>query len=106
MVILKLAKSLPEYQDKTRMQGDKLVINGTYFSINDLARLPPKMAAFKVAQKTDSESIVFHGELSPYSNFHHAPFNIDGQEFSTSEHYIQYCKAIYSGDIFTQQMLY
>ena len=25
---------------------------------------------------------------------------IDGQEFSTSEHYIQYCKAMYFGDTF------
>ena len=83
------------------MQGDKLVINITYFSINDLARLPPELAAFKAVQKTDSESIVFHGELSPYSNFHHAPFNIDGQKFSTSEHDIKYCKAMYFGDTFT-----
>ena len=83
------------------MQGDKLVISGTYFSINDLARLPPKLAAFKAAQKTDLKSIVFHGELSPYLHFHHTPFNIDDQEFSTSEHYIQYCKAMYFGDTFT-----
>ena len=65
--ILKLAKSLLEYQDKARMQGEKLVINGTYFSINDLARLLPELAAFKAVQKTDLESIVFHGELSLYS---------------------------------------
>ena len=48
----------------------------------------------------DAESLVFHGELSLYSNFHHAPFNIDGQEF-TSEHFIQYNKAMYFGDTFT-----
>ena len=99
--ILKLAKSIPEYQERCRMQGDKLLINGTHYSMNDLARLPPELATFKAAQKTDSESIVFHGELSPYSNFHYTPFKIDGQEFSTSEHYIQYCKAMYFRDKFT-----
>ena len=69
--ILKLAKSIPEYRERCKMQGDKLLINGTHYSINDLARLQPELATFKAAQKTNSESIVFHGELSPYSNFHY-----------------------------------
>ena len=82
-----------------------MVINGTYYSITDLARLPPEIAAFKAAQKTDTEALVFHGELSPYSNFHHVLFNIDGQELTTSEHYIQYNKGMYFGDTFTANVI-
>ena len=98
--ILKLAKSIQDYHEKSRLQGDKLVINGTYYSINNLAKLPPTLAAFKAVQKMNTESLVFREQLSPYSNFHYAPFNIDGQEF-TSEHYIQYSKAMHFGDMFT-----
>ena len=71
--ILKPAKCIPECEERCKMQGDKLLINGTHYSINDLARLPPKLAAFKAVQKSDSESIVFHGELLLYSNFNYAP---------------------------------
>ena len=34
--ILKLAKSKPNYKDKCRLQGDKLVINGIHYTVNDL----------------------------------------------------------------------
>ena len=54
-----------------------------------------------MVQKNGEESIVFHGEMSPYSNFHSAPFRIEGQKFATSEHWIQYSKAMYFGDTYT-----
>ena len=68
--------------------------------MKDLARLPPDLAAYKAAQKSDTSSIVFHSELYPYSNFHSAPFTIDGQHYPMSEHYIQYSKAMMFGHTF------
>ena len=44
---------------------------------------------------------MFHGEISPYSNFHTSPFETDGQRYSCSEHWIQYSKAMLFGDAFT-----
>ena len=99
--ILKLAKSLPQYREKSRLQGEKLVINGTHYGVKGIGRLPPDLAAYKAAQKSDTSSIVFHGELSPYSNFHSATFVVDGEKFPTSEHYIQYNKAMMFGDTYT-----
>ena len=96
-----MAKSLPQYREKLRLQGDKLVINGTHYGVKDILRLAPDLAAYKAAQKTDLTTIVFHGELSSYSNFHSAPFVIDGQKFPTSKHYIQYSKAMMFSDTFT-----
>ena len=96
--ILKLAKSKPIYKDKCRLQGDKLVINGIHYTVNDLHQLLPELAAYKTAQCTDNHSLVFHGELSPFSNFHKAPFVYDNQHFATSEYFIQYQKAMYFGD--------
>ena len=40
----------------------------------------------------------FLWELNALSNFHPAEFVIDGIKFPTSEHYIQYTKAIAFGD--------
>ena len=99
--ILKLAKILPQCREKSRLQGEKLVINGTHYGVKDIRRLPPDLAAYKATQKSNTSSIVFHGELSPYSNFHSATFVIDGEKFPTSEHYIQYNKTMLFGDTYT-----
>ena len=68
------------------------------YGVKDITNFPVDLAAYKAVQKSDSTSIVFHGQLSPYSNFHSAPFIIDGQKYPTSEHYIQYSKAMLFGD--------
>ena len=93
-----MAKGLSEYKDKVKLQGDRLIINGISYGVNDLHKLPLELSAYKAAQKEDDKSIVFHGELSPYSNFHPAPFTVDGQKFLTAEHWIQYSKAMFFGD--------
>ena len=98
---MRLDKSLPQYRDKSRLENDKLIINGIGYTLNGLGKLPPDLAAYKAAEKTDSETIVFQGELSPWSNFHHAPFTINNQRFTTSEHWIQFQKALLFGDSIT-----
>ena len=95
---MRLAKSLPQYRDKSRLEKNRLVINGIGYTLNELGKLPPDLAAYKAAEKSDSETIVFQGELSPWSNFHHAPFIINNQRFMTSEHWIQFQKALLFGD--------
>ena len=96
--ILRLAKSQPEYREKSRLDGHSLLINGTRYTIDDLDRLPPDIAAHKAAEKLNETHIVFSGELSPYSNFHPCSFVIDGQTYHSSEQYIQYQKALAFGD--------
>ena len=69
--------------------------------MKDLVRLPLDLSANKAVQKLDASTIVFHGELSPYSNFQSAPFTVDGQCYPTLEHYIQYSKVMMFGDMYT-----
>ena len=64
--ILLLAKSLPEYREKSKLEGDHLVINGTKYGIGDLSKLPSELAPYKAAQKENDQYIAFHGEMSPY----------------------------------------
>ena len=91
--ILRLAKS-----KQTKLVDDKLVINGISYTVEELGKLPPDLATYQAAQKTNEDTIVFQGELSPWSNFHTAPFIINNQQFSTSEHWIQAQKPLLFND--------
>ena len=103
--IYHLAKSLPEYRDKCRLTGDKLVINGTSYRIEDIPKLPPDLAAFKSSEKSNDTHLVFAGELSPYSNFYPSPFIINGQTYHSSEQWVQYQKALMFGDSYTANLI-
>ena len=104
-LILRLAKSIPSYHDKSKIEGDHLVINGVKYGIQDIYNLPPELVGYKVAQEEDNEFIAFQGELSPYSNFHHAKFVIDNHTYHSSEQWIQYKKAMLFGDTFTANQI-
>ena len=96
--ILKLAKSLPAYHEKSRLDGDKLLINSTRYGIDELDRLPTEIAAYNTTEKSNDSHIIFTGELSPYSNFHPNSFMIEGQTYHSSKQYIQYQKVLTFGD--------
>ena len=97
--ILKLAKSKQHYKDKSKLVNDKLVINGISYTVDDLGKLPSDLAAYQATQKTNEDTIVFQGELSPWLNFHTAPFVINNQRYNTLEHWIQSQKALLFNDI-------
>ena len=103
--ILRLAKTLPNYREKSKLVADKLIINGVTYGVDDIHSLPPELAAYKVAEKSNDTHIVFAGELSPYSNFHKSPFTINGQLFHCSEQWIQYQKALAFGDSYTANQI-
>ena len=105
MPIYRLAKSIPHYRDKSRLINDKLIINGKSYQIEDIANLPTDLAAYKATEKSNDTHIIFSGELSPYSNFHHSPFTINGQQFHSGEQWIQYQKALTFGDSFTANQI-
>ena len=103
--ILRLAKTLPEYKDNTKLTGDKLMINGAKYSVDDLHRLPAGLEAYHAAEKNDADTIAFHGELSPYSNFHPSPFTIGDHTFHSAEQWIQYQKSLMFGDSYTANLI-
>ena len=94
--ILQVAKKNPNYRDKSKLENDKLVINGTRYTLNDIHKLPEDLSAYKAAERQNEECLAFHGEFSPLSNFHPSPFKISNQRFHCMEQYIQYKKAMYS----------
>ena len=96
-----MIKSKSKYKDKCKLQGDKLVVDGVKYTVDTLGSLPLELSAYQAAEKRNDEALVFHGEWSPYSNFHFSPFSVDGILFRSAEHYIQYQKSLYFGDSIT-----
>ena len=105
MPIYRLAKSIPHYQDKCKLINDKLIIKGNSYHIEDISKLPENLAVYKVAENSNDTNLVFVGEVSPYSNFHHSPFVVNGQRFHSSEQLVQYQKALTFGDSFTTNQI-
>ena len=102
---MRMVKSNPLYKDKYRFEGDALVINGIRYTANDIGKLPEDLAVYKVAEKSDTKRLAFHGEWSPYSNFHNAPFTVNGQKYNTSKHCIKFQKALLFGDSHTANLI-
>ena len=103
--ILRFGKSLPEFRDNSRLVGDKLVINGVKYGLDDIHRLPMGLEAYRAAEKSDDDTIAFHGELSPFSNFHPSPFTIDNHIYHSTEQWIQYQKCLMFGDSYTANLI-
>ena len=101
--ILKAAKMKPEFSYRSRMDRDKLVIDGTKYGINNLSHLPQKLSPFEVTTKSNDEILGFFGELCPFSNFYPAQFTLNGIHYSSSEQFIQ--KAVHSGDKITAEKI-
>ena len=55
--------------------------------------------------KSEGNVLGFFGELNPFSNFHYAPFVINGQKYHSSEQYIQHQKCVLFGDHSTEQLV-
>ena len=103
--ILRYAKSLLNYRDKSKIKGDHLVINAVNCGIQDIDKLSSDFAAYKAAQKENDHCIAFHGELSPYSNFHHSKFMINNNTYHSVEQWIQFQKAMLFGDSLTANQI-
>ena len=99
--ILKASKQYNEYKNTSRLDGDKLVINGRRYGKNNLQQLPDKLKPMKVSTREDSDTIGFFGELCPFSNFYESEFIWNRYIKHCFEQYIQHQKAKYRRDVAT-----
>ena len=65
--IFQMIKSNPKYKEKCKLQGDKLMVDGVKYTVDNLGDLPIKLAAYQAAEKCNDTTLVFHGEWSPIS---------------------------------------
>ena len=103
--ILRTAKRMERYKDQSRMNYDKVVIQGKDYTLNNLHELPEDINCFKATSKSDDETVGFFGEANPLSNFHPAKFIHEGQTYISSEQFIQATKAAYFSDLDTHMKI-
>ena len=103
--ILKYALKTEGYKGKCKMEHDRLIIKGIKYTTDTLHKLPEDIAPYKANQKSNHKCLIFHGQHTPLSNFHHSPFNIEGTKFTSSEQYIQYKKACHFHDYTTAEKI-
>ena len=96
--ILKRARQTEPYKGHCKMEEDRLVICGRTYTLENLQQLPDDLNCFNVTSKEDNQCLGFFGGLNPKSNFHNAPFQVDGIEYFSSEQYIQAKKVEYFND--------
>ena len=90
---------------KSKLEGGKLILKGKSYTSKSLHLLPDQLTGYQVSSRENDKSIGFFGELSPFSNFHEASFELDGIVFHSSEQYIQYQKARLFNDSHHQQKI-
>ena len=96
--ILRAAKQMGSYRKYSRLEGDELVIHGRHYTLQTLHRLPDDLNPFKITTQEDEHTIGFFGAINPLSNFYEASFKMDGEDYCSSEQYIQAQKAKYFMD--------
>jgi ribA/ribD-fused uncharacterized protein len=80
--------------EKAYLVADKLIIDGTTYTINDLENLPTELNPAKIATPTIGDQVVaFHNGYSPFSNFYNAKFTLEGIEYQHVEQYFWSKKA-------------
>ena len=92
--ILKAARQIPAYQRRCRLEANELVIQGKHYTKDRLNKLPSELNVFNLTSKSNEDTIRYFRELNPLSNFHPAPFTVNGVHYICSEQFIQHTKAI------------
>ena len=87
------------------MERDQIVIDGKRYGLRNLHQLPPDLNTFKCTSEESEDCIGFFGELNELSNFHPCKFKINGIKYSSSEQWIQHCKAKYFKDNITMAQI-
>ncbi len=92
--ILKVIQGTP-YATKGRVQvrDGFIFVDNKKFSIRNLHQLPAGIDYYQGNHVSTQFSLAYFGILSPFSNFHWAPFEIDGVTYVCSEQYITGCLA-------------
>jgi ribA/ribD-fused uncharacterized protein len=95
--ILKTAKKTMGYYD-TKLVGDKLVVKGRAYGVDEVQNLPEEINPCLTATKKDGKSILFYSRYSLLSNHAPAAFIVEDTIYHQSEQFYFAEKARLMGD--------
>jgi hypothetical protein len=96
--VYKKAMTIQEYKRRTFLNGDRLTINGTHYTIENLHELPDDLDPRLIATKTQGNTTIFFGQNSPLSNHHPSPMIVDNIDYRCNEQYYFAMRAQQMGD--------
>ena len=98
--LMPFLRAAQRQKKKAKLVRDRLIIDEKTYTIMDLHKLPPELLPRKVFERRteDGSYHLFGGKHSPFSNWHPAPFTINGRKYSCSEQYYLYQKAVFAKD--------
>lgn len=94
--LLPVLRELKKIDPKAHLRGDKIFSRGRLYSHRQLYDLPidPHVAC----TESSGEVTVFSGTYSKLSNLYFHPFDLEGRQWHSVEHYYQHSKALAAGD--------
>jgi ribA/ribD-fused uncharacterized protein len=96
--IFKKALTMSAYNKRTFLNGDRLTINGTHYTVENLDDLPEDLDPRLIATQTDGVTTIFFGQNSPLSNHHPSPMSIDKHDYLCNEQWYFAKRAELMGD--------
>lgn len=84
----------PDFRYKARVIVDRLIINGTVYTVDTLDRLPNHLKPEIIATPSTNETVVFYSSASPLSNHYPCQFECKGTKYSSVEQYLMKEKAV------------
>ena len=94
--LIPVLKELKKVDHRAHLRGDKIFSQGRLYSHRHLYDLPIDPHA--ACTESNGEVTVFSGSYSKLSNLHAYPFDLDGRQWHSVEHYYQFSKAQAAGD--------
>ena len=85
------------------MKGDKLIIIGKQFTVENIGDLENVVDQQKTNIRSQEDKVLFHGKEAYLSSFYMTSFTINDLFLNSSEQYYQYSKAMHFKDDETAQ---
>ena len=105
-VLEPIRKAAAQQGKKAFLTYDKLIIDGTSYTVDTTHLLPSPLKPEEVATKRGEGFTAFFSRSSPLSNFASCLFKgSDGTKYTSSEQYYQRTKAIFHGDPITASLI-
>jgi hypothetical protein len=88
----------PRFRFLAKLIVDKLVINGTVYTVNNLDRLPEPLRPENLATPSNDDTVVFFTKASPLSNHHPCNFVVGKLQYNCVEQFLMNEKALHFHD--------
>ena len=97
-VLYKVFKLARQAGYRVKFTADKLIINGSLYTVDSLDKLPPELHPKVLSEKHTDNSVLFYGGFSVFSNFYPCHFVYNGIKFNSVEQCFQYQKVMTTRD--------